>query len=273
MMALLATLLLGLADPGEARELPAPVVEGFNCSLDGSRWPYLVQLPPGEPQGVLIYLHGHYSNEQQGMTEGSYADAFGRLREECLRREWAYVSTYYGGNTWMGPVAESGVADLIGLLRERWPGRPVYLCGGSMGGSSTLVFAVRRPELLSGVIALCPAADVQAYYRRLEPATAGVEQNIAAAIRVHYRADGHDLETELAARSAVLNAERLTMPVYLSHGAVDSLIPVDYARALATRLQALGRPVQYVELPEGDHDAPVVQVDWVEALDFVESEG
>lgn len=273
MMALFATLLLGLADPCEARELPAPVAERFNCTLEGSSWPYLVQLTPEEPRAVLVYLHGHYANEQQGMTEGIYGDAFGRLREECLRRGWAYVCTWYGGNTWMGPVAEAGVADLIGLLRARWPGRPVYLCGGSMGGSSTLVFAVRRPELLDGAIALCPAADMKAYYRWLEPATGGVEQNLAAAIRIHYRVDGHDLETELAARSAVLNAERLTMPVYMVHGTADTLIPVDYARALATRLQALGRPLQYIEIPGGGHDAPVVEANWTEALDFLQAGG
>jgi pimeloyl-ACP methyl ester carboxylesterase len=260
---------LALAVPCAAADLPSPVAETFNCSLEGSRWPYLVQLPEGEPEAILVYLHGHYGNEQQGMGVGAYNNAFGRLREECLRRQWAYVSTYYGGNTWMGPVGESGVADLIGLLRARWPGRPLYLCGGSMGGSSTLVFAVRRPELLDGAIALCPAADIQAYYHHLEPFTGGVEQSLAAAIRIHYRADGADLETELAARSALGNAERLTMPVYLSHGAADGLIPVDYTRALAARLQELERPVRYVEIPEGDHDAPVVQVNWPEALDFV----
>ena len=59
------------------------------------------------------------------------------------------------------------------------------------------------------------------------------------------------------------------MPMYISHGAKDALIPVSGARALVDRLQRLHRPVQYVELPEGDHDAPVVQVDWPAALDFI----
>jgi len=254
-----------LADAG----LPEPVRETYNCSADGSRWPYLVQAPEGDPAAILIYLHGHYGDEYQGMALGSYSDAFGKLRRECLVRKWAYVTAWYGGNTWMGPVAEAGVVDLIGVLKARWPNRPVYLCGGSMGGSSALVFAIRRPELLSGVVALCPAADIHAYYAFASEPGNEVLRNIAAAIRLHYQASGRSLDEELLARSALLHADRLTMPVYLSHGAADALIPVEPTRALAKRLQEQGRPVKYVEIEGGDHDSPVVQVNWSQALDLV----
>ena len=70
-------------------------------------------------------------------------------------------------------------------------------------------------------------------------------------------------------RDWVLTAERLTMPVYLSHGAKDVLIPVAGVRALAARLRELGRRVQCVELPEGGHDSPVLEINWPAALDFV----
>lgn len=256
-------------DACRADDLPLPVEEHFNCSADGSRWPYLVQVPPQAPVAILVYLHGHYSDQTQGMTVGSYGDCFGRLRRECLRRSWAYVSAWYGGNTWMGPLGQSGLADLIGILRTRWPGQPLYLCGGSMGGTSALVFAVRRPELVDGVIALGAAADVESYHAFCNASADPVLKNIAAAIRIHYRTNGHNLTEELRARSALRNAERLTMPVYLSHGARDGLIPVGPVRTLAARLQGLGRRVQYLELPEGDHDAPVVQVDWSAVLDFI----
>lgn len=138
-----------------------------------------------------------------------------------------------------------------------------------MGGTSALIFAVRQPDLVDGVIALCPAADIGSYYRSIAPSTSDVLQNIAAAIRIHYRADGHDLARELDARSVVKHADRLRMPVYLSHGAADTTIPVEATRTLAARLCDLARPVRYVEIPEGDHDAPAYALEWVEALDFV----
>ena len=252
--------------------LPEPVREYVNCSADGSSWPYLLQLPEGEPQAILVYLHGHYADERQGMALGTYNDCFGKLRGECLRRQWVYACPYYGGNTWMNALSESGLADLIGALGARWPGRPVYLCGGSMGGTSALIFAVRRPELLAGVAALCPAGDIETYYAYVAASADAGLGNIAAAIRTHYQVDGRALGSELRDRSACQQAERLGMPVYISHGDADTVIPIEGARRLVARLRELGAPLRYKEIAGGAHDAPVNEVQWAEVLDFVSAE-
>lgn len=120
MLYLIAALLaLSLALQANAEPLPPPQRGTFNCTADGSLWPYLVQEPPGTPAGILVNLHGHYSDETQMMTEGIYNDAFGKLRRECLRRNWVYVTAWYGGNSWMGPIAEAGMVDLCALLVKR----------------------------------------------------------------------------------------------------------------------------------------------------------
>jgi pimeloyl-ACP methyl ester carboxylesterase len=251
--------------------LPPPTRETFTCTLDGSLWPYLVQDAPGQARGLLLNFHGHYGDETQMMTEEIYEDAFGKLRRECLRRDWAYVCAWYGGNSWMGPVAEAGMVDLVGVLEARWPNVPVYLQGGSMGGTSVLILAMRQPQLFAGVTARCPAADIEAYY---DWALARADdnptlRNITDAIRLHYTMDGHDLRQELQARSALRHAERLTMPVNLCHGESDALIPVEWTRQLAARLREPGRAVQYEEIPGGDHDSPVRGVDWGKVLGFI----
>jgi pimeloyl-ACP methyl ester carboxylesterase len=249
--------------------LSAPERLTFNCTADGSRWPYLLQAPQGEPEAILINLHGHYSDEWQGMTEEIYGDAFGKLRRECRRRNFAYVCPWYGGNSWMGPLAEAGMVDLIAALRERWPQPPLYLMGGSMGGSSTLVFAVRQPQLLQGVVALCPAADVEAYHAWClrQAGHNATLNNISEAISLHYSVAGKDLAGELRLRSALQNAERLTMPLYLRHGDADGLIPVEWTRQLAKKLRGLGRKVIYEELPGGDHDGPIYGIEWGEVFE------
>jgi pimeloyl-ACP methyl ester carboxylesterase len=207
------------------------------------------------------------------MTEETYNDAFGKLRRECLQRNWVYVCAYYGGNTWMSDLAEHGVADLLAILQQRWPKLPLYLCGGSMGGTSALIFAIRRPELLDAVLALCPAGDIESYYAFVSESSDEVLQSIAAAIRLHYTCAGRDLTEELQARSAATHAERLTMPVYLSHAEQDAVIPVEGVRRLAARLEFLRHQVRYVELPEGGHDAPLLEMDWPSALDFISRQG
>lgn len=268
-------LLLGIlalaATIAAADALAPPRRETFNCTLDGSKWPYLVQDSPGPAEGILLNLHGHYGDETQMMTEGIYEDAFGKLRRECLRRNWVYVTAWYGGNSWMGPLGEAGMVDLVHVLNQQWPDVPIYLQGGSMGGTSVLILAMRQPELFAGVMARCPAADIEAYYdwalaRAEENATL---RNISDAIRIHYTTDGHELRGELEARSVLRHAERLSMPVQLCHGSADALIPVDWTRQLAERLRVLGRTVDYEEIPEGNHDSPVRHVDWAAGLDFI----
>ncbi|MEN6547829.1 MAG: prolyl oligopeptidase family serine peptidase [Armatimonadia bacterium] len=269
LLLLLLTLTLAAAEP-----LPPPQRHTFNCTADGSKWPYLVQQPPGTPVAILVNLHGHYADETQMMTEGIYGDAFGKLRRECLQRNWVYVCAWYGGNSWMGPMAEAGMVDLIGVLKQQYPGLPVYLGGGSMGGTSALILAMRQPQLFKGVLARCPAADVAAFYDWcLEHAKSNATiANLAAAIRIHYTTDGHDLRQELEARSVLRHAERLTMRVHICHGDADTLIPVEWSRQLVARLQGLGREVQYEEIPGGGHDSPVDNVDWSRVLDYLASE-
>ena len=257
----------GIAHSQEA--LPEPVREYFNCSADGSSWPYMIQVPEGDPQAILLFLHGHYSDERQAMTPDAYNDCFGRLRRECLRRQWVYVTPYYGGNTWMNALGESGLADLVGILQARWPGRPVYLAGGSMGGTSALIFAQRRPELVAGVAAICPAGDIERYYAFAAASTDPTLGNIAAAIRMHYQVDGRDLGAELQERSAWRHADRLTMPVYISQGDADATIPIEGTRDLVARLRERGAKLLYQEVARGDHDSPALVVQWAEVLDFI----
>lgn len=140
-----------------------------------------------------------------------------------------------------------------------------------MGGTSALILAMRQPQLFAGVMALCPASDVAAYYDWLLPRMAenATMANLAAAIRIHYTSDGHNLREELQARSALQHADRLIMRVYIGHGNADALIPVDWSRQLASKLREWGREVQYVEIEGGGHDSPVVDVDWAPVLDFL----
>ena len=76
----------------------------------------------------------------------------------------------------------------FGILAKRWPGKPIILAGGSMGGSSALIFAHRRPELLSGVIGMVPAGCIESFYAHASASADPTHQNVAAAIQVADRA-------------------------------------------------------------------------------------
>ena len=95
----------------------------------------------------------------------------------------------------------------------------VFIAGGSMGGTSALIFATLHPELIAGVCALNPTANIVEY--------AGFKD----AIDISY---GSAAEREK--RSPELHADRLTMPVALTTGGKDSVVPPASTLRLAKKL-------------------------------------
>ena len=60
----------------------------------------------------------------------------------------------------------------------------------------------------------------------------------------------------------------LAPSIWIVSGEKDGMITV-FSRKLNSRLKALNKHVMYVEIPEAGHDAPVEQIDWAKALEFV----
>ena len=134
----------------------------FRASCDASEQRYMLIEPPpragGGPVDLLLALHGHGSDRTQfaAQPRGECQAA----RDIAAERYMLFASPDYRAKTsWMGPAAESDVLDLIALLKRQRGVRRVFLCGGSMGGTSALTFAARHPELIAGVTAFNPLAD------------------------------------------------------------------------------------------------------------------
>ncbi len=245
-----------------------PVASGieqvsFTSSFDESLQSFLIKdfRPPGYADAPLlaIWLHGAASHQEQGMTAGIYEDAFGRLARALQRRSAIYVCPEYRGGSWMGPAAEEDLLQIIALCqKDSEPGK-VLLIGGSMGGTSALIFAARHPRLVDGVIALCPATEVAEMFDSFP------EQFLQS-----YGGGPAERPTCYRERSARLHvAELATLPLVLVHGTADAVIPVEHSRKLIEALRERNAPVLYLEMEGGDHDAPPNLVCWGDCLDFV----
>jgi dipeptidyl aminopeptidase/acylaminoacyl peptidase len=240
---------------------PAPVCfdpreEDFVSPVDGKRQTYLVQQWPAAAKAdanplLVIYLHGSGSHQSQGMTPGVYGDVFGRLARWMAARPngAVYVCPEYRGNSWMGPDAERDMVELLRLARERYRPGTVLLTGGSMGGTSALIFASRHPDLVDGVLAWCPATDPAEMYPRFS------EQ-----FRTAYGGSPADAPAEYRRRASRNHADALArLPLVIIHGDADAVIPVAHARTLVDRLKQRKAALLYVEVPGGGHDAPLAQ--------------
>lgn len=117
----------------------------FPARCDGSEQRYVMMMIPAEfaaaqSHDLLIALHGHGADRWQFARDN---------RDECraacdvaARHGMLYVSPDYRAKTsWIGPQAEADVVQIIGELKQQFRIGKVFVCGGSMGGTSALAFA------------------------------------------------------------------------------------------------------------------------------------
>jgi dipeptidyl aminopeptidase/acylaminoacyl peptidase len=236
-------------------DLPAHTERAFVADADGTRQTFLL-LTPREPRTVetlVIALHGHGAHQEQFLTPVIYNDALGATVRLAQAENLLYATPEYRGNSWMNAAAESDVRQVIEILRRDFPVRRVILLGGSMGGTSVLIYAALNPEGIDGVVSLCPATDMAMLYRELEH---GPYDFIPEALRAGYGGTPEEQPAEYARRSSRRHAGRMTMPVTIIHGAADALLSVSHSRELVAGLRAAGTPVDYTEIADGDHDSP-----------------
>lgn len=234
---------------------PAPLEDNsFTAACDNSIQRYILIRPEGRPRDALVALHGHGSDRRQFATDSR--DECRAARDFAARHAMLFVSPDYRAPTsWMGPKAEADLVQLIDILLRDEAIRRVFLCGGSMGGASTLTFAVLHPELLAGIAAMNGTANHVEY------------ANFQDAIAESFGGAKESLPDEYRKRSAEFSPERLTMPVALTAGGQDDLVPPDSILRLEKALKALDRDVLLLYREDGGHST--TYDDATAALDFI----
>ncbi|MCA1808675.1 MAG: alpha/beta fold hydrolase [Lentisphaerae bacterium] len=201
----------------------------FTADCDGTQQKYVllhpVEFKADAPHDVLIALHGHGSDRWQFVKDGR--DECRAARDFATEHKMLYVSPDYRASTsWMGSKAESDVAQIINDIKRTHRVSRVFLCGASMGGASSLAFAVLHPELIDGVASMNGTANFVEY------------ENFQDAIRESFGGSKTDIPLEYRKRSAEFWPERLAMPVGLTVSGRDSAVPPQSVLRLANTLKA-----------------------------------
>ncbi|SIO65143.1 Prolyl oligopeptidase family protein [Singulisphaera sp. GP187] len=235
-----------------------PVDVAFSARLDGSEQRYVIVMPDGSQPpaqvSVLIALHGHGSDRWQFVRDGR--DECRAARDAAAKRRMIFVSPDYRGTTsWMGPAAEADVVQIIEDLRRRFRVGKLVICGGSMGGTAALTFASLHPDLIDGVVSMNGTANLVEF------------TGFPDAISASYGGSKKGKPDEYRKRSAELAAEKLTMPVAMTTGGRDTIVPSDSVLRLARRLREENRAVRSIHEPEGGHATNYA--DASEAFEFV----
>jgi pimeloyl-ACP methyl ester carboxylesterase len=220
----------------------------FKSPLDGVE-DFALALPPKGGSAIwIVNIHGHGSKGDQLFTR---PDIKAKWLPVFIERGFGILTPNVRGNSWMGEAAAADLHGLLQTVRERYGVKGFIFVGGSMGGTSSLIYASLHPEDVMACVALCPATDLPSFRDFAGAQQAPVMKEIAAAIDSAYSSD----RAKMQAHSALLRFERLKMPLYIVHASDDPIIPVAQSRLLAKAMA--GSPdFKYIEIP-GGHDSPL----------------
>ncbi|QDT41496.1 Alpha/beta hydrolase family protein [Gimesia alba] len=227
-----------------ASEKTAPRDIEFTADCDQTKQRYVMLLPEAfsdqKPHSLLIALHGHGSDRWQFIK--NQRGECKAARDIAQKYQMIYVSPDYRARTsWMGPQAEADLVQIIHDLKSKYQITNIFLCGGSMGGSSSLTFAAIHPELINGVAAMNPTAN-HLEYDQFQPA-----------IQASFGGTKQEIPEEYKKRSAEYWPEKLSMPVSIAVGGQDRLVPPDSARRLSKVLKQINDNVLLIDRPQQGH--------------------
>ena len=239
-------------------DAPQPEDVAFLAEIDQSEQRF-VQLLPAEFESdkthdVLIALHGHGSDRWQFVRDAR--DECRSARDVAAKHRMIYVSPDYRAKTsWMGPKAEADLVQIIRDLKKRHRIGRVFITGGSMGGTAALTFAALHPDLIAGVASMNGTANLLEY------------PNFQDAIAVSFGGSKVAIPDEYKKRSAEYWPERFTMPVGITTGGQDTLVPPHSVERLAAVLKQLDRKVLLIRRDATGHETNYA--DGVAILEFV----
>ncbi|MBM4041862.1 MAG: hypothetical protein FJ290_25470, partial [Planctomycetes bacterium] len=137
-----------------------------------------------------------------------------------------------GSHDYMG-AQMAAVEECLADVRRRYPVSRLYVLGHSMGGTGTWLFAIRHVGELSGAAPWMGNADPDAWKGVWEEEERPILSPAGRACELAQRA------RMPVARVGQL-AGRPDMPLYVGHGAADTIVPVGHSDSMAEKLRALG---------------------------------
>jgi dipeptidyl aminopeptidase/acylaminoacyl peptidase len=230
----------------------------FVSELDKTVQKYVVLESDGfrrsNKKTLLVALHGHGADRWQYVREER--DECRATREFAMKYGMLMISPDYRARTsWMGPAAEADLKQILAEVRELYAVEGIIVSGGSMGGTSALIFGALHPDIVDGIVAMNPTSNMEEYGQFQE------------AIAESYGGSKAEVPEEYRKRSSELQFERLTMPVAVTTGGKDTLVPPESTLRLVEKLRGADRKVFLKHRSEGGH--ATAYEDGMQALEFV----
>jgi len=233
---------------------PGTIRITYTGAFDGEE-DWALFLPGDKRKNTIVYLHGSFSHADQIFTRKDIRDFW---LSRIMAGHYPLLSVNMRGTSYMSPAATADMTDLLHYTRDELGCSNFVLLGGSGGASSAMAYAVLHPEAIHGVIAM-GMCDILQRLDFARNSNNPVLQELAKTVFSAYGGTPEEKPHLYEDRSVLAHTDRLTMPIILTMGENDALIPVKETRKIATAMKGK-RDFVYHEVPHGDHDSAV----WVD---------
>ncbi|PSP84180.1 S9 family peptidase [Halobacteriales archaeon QS_1_68_17] len=223
-------------------------------SFDGLEVPAFFALPADAPAGetpVVVDIHGGPASQRR--------PSFSGLKQYFLSRGYAYFEPNVRGSTGYGKAYTKlddvekrmdSVADLragVDWLHDHPAVDPdrIVAFGGSYGGFMVLAALTEYPDLWAAGVDVVGIANFVTFL-----------ENTGSWRREHREAEYGSLEDDrelLESIGPIHDADRITAPLFVIHGANDPRVPVGEAEQIAERVRENGVPVELLVFDDEGH--------------------
>lgn len=220
-------------------------------AADGTQIPGYLTLPPGSDgknlPAVVMPHGGPDSRDEWGFDwlAQFFANRGYAVLQPNFRGSTGYGEAYFNKNgfhSWQTAIGD--VNDGGRWLVKQGIADPSHLAivGWSYGGYAALQSAVLDPKLFKAIVAVAPVTDLETLRDE--------HRNFTDYLQVDAQI-GHG--AYVRAGSPAQNVDRFAAPVLLFHADRDQNVGVGESRMMAARLKSAGKPVEYVEFHNLDH--------------------
>ncbi len=221
----------------------------YQSAFDG-KTDWALFTPGNLIKNTIVYLHGSFSHADQIYTR---QDVRNFWLTRILKGEHPLLSINMRDTSYMSPAATKDLSDLLDYFSEHFNCKNYVLLGGSGGASSAMAYAVMHSEKLHGVIAM-GMCDIFARLDFARKSDVAVLNKLADVVFESYGGSLEEIPEVYEERSVLKHSDKLTMPIVLTIGEKDALVPVQETRKIA-ELMKNRRNFTYIEIPGGDHDS------------------
>lgn len=215
-------------------------------------------LPHGGPEGRDVWgfdpMATYWSSQGYAVMQPNFrgGSGFGRKFTEAGWGQWGQLMQQDVRDATTSLIA-TGIAD-----KDR-----ICVAGWSYGGYVAFTASFQDADLFKCSFAGAGISDLNGMQE-------WVRENQGGTTSISYRywaqAIGRDAD-KLERHSALQNIEKVAMPLFIVHGEIDPIVPVEQSEMMIKALKKADKPFQSLIIPDMDHNFRPDQADgWRDAL-------